>query len=111
MCGERQDPRRSTAGLTMAAWATVGVHLVHYTVDQQTEGTAVAAAQLVPGDLVLVPGSDAPGPGLAGHVGLYLGEGLVESAVDPEVGVIVQAWQTFIGGGLVALRDPDPSDG
>jgi cell wall-associated NlpC family hydrolase len=95
----------------MAAWATVGVQLVHYTVDQQTEGGAVSAVELMAGDLVLIPGSDAPGPGRAGHVGLYLGDGLVESAVDPQVGVIIQSWQTFIGGGLVALRDPDPSDG
>ena len=99
------------SGLTMAAWATAGIHLVHYTVAQQTEGVPVAPAQLMAGDLVLVPGSDAPGPGDAGHVGLYLGDGLVESAVDPQLGVVVQSWQTFVSGGLIALRDPDPSDG
>jgi cell wall-associated NlpC family hydrolase len=95
----------------MAAWATVGVHLVHYTVDQQSQGAAVPPTQMMAGDLVLIPGSDSPGPGLAGHVGIYLGDGLVESAVDPQLGVIVQAWETFISGGLIALRDPDPSDG
>jgi cell wall-associated NlpC family hydrolase len=63
------------------------------------------------GDLVFVPGSDSPGPGQAGHVGIYLGDGLVESAVDPQFGVIVQMWQTFISRGLIALRDPDPADG
>lgn len=99
------------SGLTMAAWATQGVHLLHYTVSQQQEGTAVAPAQLMAGDLVLIPGSDSPGPGEAGHVGIYLGAGLVESAIDPESGVAVQSWQTFIGGGLIALRDPDPADG
>ncbi len=99
------------SGLTMAAWATVGVPLVHYTVTQQAEGVSVVAGQLMPGDLVLIPGSDPPGPGQAGHVGIYLGEGLVESAVDPELGVVVQTWQAFISGGLIALRDPDPADG
>jgi cell wall-associated NlpC family hydrolase len=99
------------SGLTMAAWATVGVPLVHYTATQQAEGVAIAADQLMPGDLVLIPGSDPPGPGQAGHVGIYLGLGLVESAVDPELGVVVQTWQTFISGGLIALRDPDPADG
>jgi cell wall-associated NlpC family hydrolase len=99
------------SGLTMAAWATAGVRLLHYTVDQQRAGAAVSATASMAGDLVLIPGSDAPGPGQAGHVGIYLGDGLVESAVDPQVGVIVQSWQSFIGGGLVALRDPDPSDG
>jgi peptidoglycan DL-endopeptidase CwlO len=99
------------SGLTMAAWATAGVHLVHYTVSQQEEGVAVSPAQLMAGDLVLIPGSDSPGPGEAGHVGIYLGAGLVESAIDPQMGVAVQSWQTFIGGGLIALRDPDPTDG
>lgn len=99
------------SGLTMAAWDLAGVHLLHYTVDQQSEGLPVTAAQLMAGDLVLVPGSDSPGPGEAGHVGLYLGSGLVESAIDPQMGVAVQTWDTFISGGLIALRDPDPSDG
>lgn len=99
------------SGLTMASWATVRVHLLHYTVDQQEEGIAVSAEQLMPGDLVLVPGSDAPGPGEAGHVGIYLGDGLVESAIDPQMGVAVQTWQAFIAGGLIALRDPDATDG
>lgn len=99
------------SGLTMAAWASADVHLLHYTVDQQSEGVPVAPAQLMAGDLVLVPGSDSPGPGLAGHVGIYLGDGLVESAIDPQMGVAVQTWKTFTSGGLIALRDPDPSDG
>jgi cell wall-associated NlpC family hydrolase len=99
------------SGLTLAGWATVGVRLVHYTVDQQSEGVAITATQLMAGDLVLVPGSDSPGPGEAGHVGLYLGDGLVESAVDPAAGVVVQSWQTFVSDGLIALRDPDPADG
>ena len=99
------------SGLTMAAWATVGVELLHYTGDQQNEGVPVTTSTLTAGDLVLVPGSDAPGPGIAGHVGIYLGYGLVESAIDPADGVAVQSWQTFISGGLIALRDPDPEDG
>ena len=70
----------------MAAWASAGVALMHYTGDQQTEGAPVSLATLLPGDLVLVPGSDPPGPGIAGHVGIYLGDGLVESAVDPALG-------------------------
>jgi cell wall-associated NlpC family hydrolase len=96
------------SGLTMAAWATVGVQLVHAASIQQTEGTAVTVSQLLPGDLVLVPGSDSPGPGLAGHVGIYLGDSLVVSAIDPQYGVAVQTWDTFVSGGLIALRDPAP---
>jgi cell wall-associated NlpC family hydrolase len=98
------------SGLTMAAWATVGVTLAHASSVQQTEGVAVNAAQLVPGDLVLVPGSDSPGPGLAGHVGIYLGDDLVVSAIDTQYGVAVQTWDTFVSGGLIALRDPAPGE-
>ena len=94
------------SGLTMAAWASAGVQLAHYTGAQQEEGVGVTAASLTPGDLILVPGSDSPGPGVAGHVGMYLGDGLVESAIDPALGVAVQSWATFVSGGLVALRDP-----
>ena len=96
------------SGLTMAAWAAAGVALEHYTGDQQQEGVAVSPADLVPGDLVLVPGSDSPGPGVAGHVGLYLGDGLVISAIDPAMGVAVQTWPVFVAGGLDGLRDPAP---
>ena len=98
------------SGLTLAAWATVGVPLVHASSIQQTEGVAVTAADIMPGDLVLVPGSDSPGPGLAGHVGIYLGDGLVISAIDPQFGVAVQSWNTFVSGGLIALRDPAPGE-
>jgi cell wall-associated NlpC family hydrolase len=98
------------SGLTMAAWATVGVSLEHASSVQQTEGAAVSQADIIPGDLVLVPGSDSPGPGLAGHVGIYLGDGLVISAIDPQYGVAVQSWATFVSGGLIAIRDPAPTD-
>ena len=112
----RRDSRSSwtapmgTPSTTMAAWATVGVPLAHYTVSQQSAGVPVTQATLEPGDLVLTPGSDSPGPGLAGHVGVYLGFGLVLSAIDQRMGVAVQTYQTFVSGGLDALRDPDPTD-
>ncbi len=94
------------SGLTMMAWAQAGVSLDHYTVDQMREGLAVSPAAIAPGDLVLTPGSDPPGPGLPGHVGIYLGHGLVESAVDPQVGTIVQSWTTFVSGGLDGVVNP-----
>ncbi len=96
------------SGLTLAAWATAGVHLLHYTVDQWHEGQAVVPANAGPGDLVLIPGSDPPGPGLPGHVGIYIGDGLVLSAVDTRVGVAVQTWPAFVSGGLEGVVDPAP---
>jgi hypothetical protein len=92
------------SGLTMMAWASAGVALLHSTLDQMTEGTPVADLSTIsPGDLVLVPGSDGT-LAAPGHVGIYLGYGLVESAVDPAQGVIVQTWANFTAGGLAAVR-------
>ena len=92
------------SGLTMMAWRQAGVKLLHYTGDQIHEGSAVASyAVIAPGDLVLVPGSDGTimNPG---HVGLYLGDGLVESAVDVHYGVIAQSYSSFVRGGLSGIR-------
>lgn len=92
------------SGLTMMAWAQAGVTLLHYTGDQISEGTPVSSyADISPGDLVLVPGSDGTVVN-PGHVGLYIGEGLVESAVDVQYGVIVQPYSYFVSGGLSGIR-------
>ena len=92
------------SGLTMMAWTQAGVTLLHYTGDQINEGTRVSSyADISPGDLVLVPGSDGTVAN-PGHVGLYLGEGLVESAVDVQYGVIVQSYSSFVSAGLSGIR-------
>lgn len=92
------------SGLTMMAWAQAGVSLRHYTGDQVHEGTAVPSFDDVsPGDLILVPGSDGTTSN-PGHVGLYLGDGLVESAVDVHYGIIVQPYAAFVSGGLSGIR-------
>jgi len=92
------------SGLTMMAWAQAGVTLLHYTGDQINEGSAVPSfATIAPGDLVLVPGSDGTIQN-PGHVGLYLGEGLVESAVDVQYGIIIEPYAQFVSGGLSGIR-------
>jgi cell wall-associated NlpC family hydrolase len=92
------------SGLTMMAWAQAGVTLPHYTGDQINEGIAVSSyADISPGDLVLVPGSDGTVVN-PGHVGLYIGDGLVESAVDVQYGVMVQPYTYFVSGGLSGIR-------
>lgn len=92
------------SGLTMMAWASAGVPLLHNTLDQKGEGTAVTdLAAISPGDLVLIPGADGT-LAAPGHVGIYLGYGLVESATDPAQGVIVQIWSDFTAGGLSGVR-------
>jgi hypothetical protein len=91
------------SGLTMAAWAKAGMTLLHSSNDQFDEGRPATIFTIRPGDLVLVPGSDGT---LAnpGHVGIYIGDGLVLSAVDPQYGVIVQTWASFTAGGLSGIR-------
>jgi len=92
------------SGLTMMAWSQAGVTLLHYTGDQINEGRAVSSfATISPGDLVLVPGSDGTVQN-PGHVGLYLGQGLVESAVDVQYGIIIQPYAQFVSGGLSGIR-------
>ena len=92
------------SGLTMMAWAQAGVTLLHYTGDQINEGSPVSSyVHISPGDLVLVPGSDGTIAN-PGHVGLYVGDGLVESAVDVQYGVIIQPYTVFVSGGLSGIR-------
>jgi cell wall-associated NlpC family hydrolase len=79
--------------------------LLHYTGDQINEGIPVFSyADISPGDLVLVPGNDGTVAN-PGHVGIYIGDGLVESAVDVQYGVIVQPYSYFVSGGLSGIRD------
>jgi len=69
------------SGLVMMAYASVGISLPRTTYAQVYAGTPVySPSQLAPGDLIFTEGSD-PGPdGAPGHVGMYLGQGLVIDA-------------------------------
>jgi cell wall-associated NlpC family hydrolase len=70
------------SGLTMKAWAAGGVELPHLASAQAQLGTPVAAANLLSaGDLIFIPGSDGTlrDPG---HVGMYVGNGLIVEAPD-----------------------------
>jgi cell wall-associated NlpC family hydrolase len=84
------------SGLTMAAWASVGVHLEHYTKDQWTEGKAVSRSQLQPGDLVFYY-SDVH------HVSIYIGGGMVVHA--PHTGDHVRM-ATIDRGPIAGYRRP-----
>jgi cell wall-associated NlpC family hydrolase len=93
------------SGLTMAAWRQGGAQLVHSTTAQAQEGTPTTPSGLMPGDLVLVPGDDGT-LAAPGHVGLYIGSGLVLNAADEQIGIRVQTYDNFVaaGHGLSALR-------
>jgi cell wall-associated NlpC family hydrolase len=76
------------SGLVQAAYAGIGVHLPRTTSQQVTVGRPVLdAAQLQAGDLLFIPGADGT-PQDPGHVGIYLGRGLLIQA--PKTGDVVK---------------------
>jgi cell wall-associated NlpC family hydrolase len=62
------------SGLTKVAWASVGVHLEHYTKAQWASGRSVSRSELKPGDLVFYY------PGSLHHMALYIGGDMVVHA-------------------------------
>jgi peptidoglycan DL-endopeptidase CwlO len=80
------------SGLVMWAYAQVGISLEHFTGDQWNEGQHISRSELEPGDLVFFY------PDI-GHVGLYVGNGLMVDA--PTFGQNVQVqpvfWSAYVG--------------
>jgi cell wall-associated NlpC family hydrolase len=72
------------SGLTMEAWAAAGVSLPHNAAEQMSVTTSVSESQAQPGDLVFFYDS----PGYVGHVGIYLGNGMLIDA--PHTGAWVR---------------------
>jgi cell wall-associated NlpC family hydrolase len=95
--------RYDCSGLTQAAWQRAGVTISRTTYDQMHDGVATDGAHLAPGDLVLTPGSDGT-LALPGHVGIYLGDGLV--IVAPKAGDVIKVvtYDSFAAEGVSALR-------
>ena len=76
------------SGLVMMAYRAAGISLPRTTFQQVTVGTPVySLSQLQPGDLLFAPGSDGTSAN-PGHVGMYIGQGLVLEA--PQTGEPVQ---------------------
>jgi cell wall-associated NlpC family hydrolase len=74
------------SGLVVAAYRKVGVSLPHQTGGLAGRGRSVSRAQLQPGDLVF-PSS--------GHVGIYVGGGLMVHASTPKGGVKLSSIYRF----------------
>ena len=95
--------RFDCSGLTQSAWAVAGHRIGRTTWDQMRNGYPTTIATLRAGDLVLIPGSDGS---LAspGHMGMYIGDGLVIHA--PKTGDVVKVTplSSFTSGGISALR-------
>ena len=80
------------SGLVLWAYGKVGISLPHFTGDQWNMGIHVAKSQLEPGDLVFFYAD-------IGHVGLYIGNGLMVDAPDFGEDVQVQPvmWNVYAG--------------
>jgi cell wall-associated NlpC family hydrolase len=70
------------SGLTMRAYAQVGVWLPHSSSAQSRMGRPIAASALQPGDLVFYYSP-------IHHVGIYIGGGMIVNAENPSVGVTI----------------------
>jgi peptidoglycan DL-endopeptidase CwlO len=80
------------SGLVVWAYAKVGISLPHFTGDQWQIGVHVDKNQLQPGDLVFFYAD-------IGHVGMYIGNGLMVDAPDFGEDVQVQPvmWDVYVG--------------
>jgi cell wall-associated NlpC family hydrolase len=85
------------SGLVMWAFAQEGISLPHYTGSLWNSGMHVSQADLEPGDLIFF-GAD------IGHVGFYIGNGLMLDA--PDTGAVVRVepiwWSSYVGAVRIA---------
>ncbi|WP_200301861.1 C40 family peptidase [Streptomyces adelaidensis] len=77
------------SGLTQAAWKAAGVDLPRTTYDQVTAGTSAPLTDARPGDLIFFYDN-------IGHVGLYIGNGMMIHA--PKPGAYVREESVFYDG-------------
>jgi peptidoglycan DL-endopeptidase CwlO len=84
------------SGLVVWAYAKIGISLMHYTGDLWNEGEHVSRSELQPGDLVFFFAD-------LGHVGIYLGHGLMVDAPTYGQPVQVQAVFWFAYAGAVRI--------
>jgi cell wall-associated NlpC family hydrolase len=83
------------SGLVVWAYAQIGISLQHFTGDLWNEGEHISRSQLEPGDLVFFF------PDI-GHVGIYVGDGMMVDA--PTFGQPVQVQGVFWGAYVGAVR-------
>lgn len=95
--------RFDCSGLTLRAWGAAGRTIGRTTYDQLRDGTGTTVAQLQPGDLVLIPGSQGT-LAAPGHMGMYIGSGYVVHAPRTGDVVRVSSFTAFVKGGISGLR-------
>jgi cell wall-associated NlpC family hydrolase len=92
------------SGLVMMAYRAAGIDLPRTTFQQVLAGTAVySLSQLQPGDLLFTAGSDGTAAD-PGHVGMFVGSGLVISAPQTGEPVMVTPLAGYWASQTVAIR-------
>lgn len=93
------------SGLVQQAWAAAGVHIDRISQDQWASLPHVSSPQ--PGDLVFAPGADGTWAS-PGHVGLFIGGGVVIQAYDTGTYIKRSTLAQFAAGagGIVGYADP-----
>lgn len=91
------------SGLMQTAWAHAGVPIGRVVGQQMFDGVPTTLAALRPGDLVMIPGALGT-MAHPGHVGMYIGYGLL--VVAPKTGDVIRVRQLrpFVSNGLAGLR-------
>jgi hypothetical protein len=101
------------SGLVQYVYGKAGIPLPRVTFDQINSGIAVDSNNAAPGDLVFFDetGADAPGPGGSpwGHVGIYLGNGMMLDAPNPSSQVRIESIQGFSPVGRYTFRRVIPN--
>jgi cell wall-associated NlpC family hydrolase len=92
------------SGLIMMAYRAAGVSLPRTTFQQVYAGTAVYSfSDLIPGDLLFTPGSDGTAED-PGHVGMYVGQGLVIQAPQTGEDIEITPFKGYWQQNVVAVR-------
>ena len=92
------------SGLVMMAYEAAGISLPRTTFQQVNVGTPVySLSQLEPGDLIFTAGSDGTATN-PGHVGMYLGEGLVVEAPETGLDIMITPLAGYWASNVVAMR-------
>jgi cell wall-associated NlpC family hydrolase len=92
------------SGLVMMAYRAAGIDLPRTTFQQVYSGDPVySTADLEPGDLLFVPGSDGTATA-PGHVGMYIGSGLVIQAPQTGEKIEITPFSGYWENNIVAIR-------
>ncbi len=83
------------SGFVMSVYAHFGYSLPHSSLSMRSLGTAVSYSDAQPGDLICYYSSSSPS---GGHVGIYIGNGMMVNAASASTGIIISSVNTSRSG-------------